>query len=186
LPEWSFAADLGVIPTPTRTGMTLHIGSSALTFAALLACHHAAFPGPLAICRSPDSTHVLRLAEPGHHLLLSGHQQPDRELLAFPRHVEAFWSPAGRHLAVTNAWASDESTVLLWSDLTGGPEDLLEALAAQEGQSAARWNSHHLYLEAKGWRAEAELRLRLWGYGDPPHAIERRHVYTLGRGFTRE
>jgi hypothetical protein len=126
------------------------------------------------------------LADPGNHLVLGSAQHPDRELLAFPRHVEAFWSPAGRHLAVTNAWASDESTVLLWSDLTGGAEDLLEALAAQEGQSVARWNSHHLYLEVKGWRAEAELRLRLWGYGDPPHAIERRYVYTLGRGFARE
>jgi len=172
--------------------MTPVEASSVIALAAMLVCRHAAFPGPTSTCRSPDARHTLRWVEPAsdrdeHHVLVTGtRQRAETELLAFPRHVEVFWSPAGRHLAVTNAWASDESTVLLWTDLAEAPADLLEALAAQEGQRVARWNAHHLYLEAKGWSAEGTLRLRLWGYGDPAHAIERRYVYTLGKGFARE
>jgi len=172
--------------------LVLHGASSVVALAATVVCTHAAFPGGTNTCRSPDASHVLRWVEPlsdrdEHHLML-GNLRTGREteLLAFPRHIELFWSNAGRRLAVTNGWVSDESTVLLWTELGAPPVDLLEQLARQEGQSVARWNAHHLYLEAKGWLAEGRLRLRLWGYGDPPHAIDYRYVYTLGRGFSKE
>jgi len=169
-----------------------HDASSLLVMAATLVCTHAAFPGLTTSCVSPDRTHALRWVEPSsdrdeHHLLLASVRGGrDKELLSFPRHIEIFWSPSGKLLAVTNGWASDESTVLLWTDFSAPPVDLLEELAAQEHQRAAGWNAHHLYLEAKGWVDERRLRLRLWGYGDPPHAIDRRYIYTLGRGFSRE
>ena len=164
----------------------------AVALVASLVCSHAAFPGGATTCPSPDGIHVLRWIEPAsdrdeHHLVLAkAGESPGAELLAFPRHVEVFWSPSGRRLAVTNGWASDESTVLLWAEFGASPVDLLEELAAQEGQRVARWNAHHLYLEAKGWTAEGKLRLRLWGYGNPPQALDRRYVYTLGKGFSKE
>jgi hypothetical protein len=136
--------------------------------------------------------HVIRWAEPSsdqdeHHLFLRDVRAGrERLLLLFPRHVEIFWSASGTHLAVTTGWASDESTVLLWTNLAAPPADLLDELAAQEGQRLAGWDAHHLYLEAKGWVADGKLRLRLRGYGDPPQAVDRRYVYTLGKGFSRE
>jgi hypothetical protein len=160
--------------------------------AALLACSHATFPGPTTSCPSTDGTHVVSWAEPSsnldeHHLFLRDvGVGRERELLLFPRHVKIFWSPSGTRLAVTNAWASDESTVLLWADLAAPPVNLLDELAAQEGQQVVGWDTHHLYLEAKGWTADGKLRLRLWGYGDPPQALDRRYIYTLGKGFSRE
>ena len=166
--------------------------SSVLPLAALLACSHAAFPGSTTKCPSPNAMHVVRWVQPSsdqdeHHLVLRDVRVGrERELLLFPRHVEVFWSPSGTRLAVTNGWASDESTVLLWIDLTAPPVDLLDELAAQEGQQVVGWDAHHLYLEARGWDADGKLRLRLWGYGDPPHALDRRYVYTLGKGFSRE
>jgi hypothetical protein len=152
--------------------------------------HNAPFPGERTILRSPDRRHVLRWVPPAsgadqHSLLLSDVDgRVEVELLAFPRHVEAFWSPSGSRLAVTNAWASDESTVLVWATLDAHPRDLLEELAAQEGQRVARWNAHHLYLEATGWRGDGMLMLRLWGYGDPSlPLLTRRYTYLVGRGF---
>jgi hypothetical protein len=108
------------------------------------------------------------------------------ELLAFPRHVEVFWSPSGRQLAATNSRTSDESTVLLWSRLEEHPADLLAQLMAQEGQEVPRWNAHHIYLEAKGWQDDETLRVRLWGFGDPPLSIDRGYVYSARKGFSRE
>lgn len=159
---------------------------------AQVAWGHAPFPGPWTSCRSPDRTHLVRWVEPGseadqHHLFLGVMQHPgETEILAFPRHIEVFWSPSSAHLAVTNDWASDESTVLLWTTLDAPPSDLLDELAAQEGQRVALWGAHHLYLEAKGWTGDGRLRLRLWGHGDRAHALDRRYVYTVGRGFSRE
>jgi hypothetical protein len=164
----------------------------AVFVAATVACTHAAFPGPRATCPSPNGVRVIRWAEPeaggDQHRLWIGAARGDGEtlLLAFPRHVEVFWSPTGRQLAVTNSWTSDESTVLLWSRLEQHPADLLARLMAQEGQEEARWNAHHLYLEAKGWRDDETLRIRLWGYGDAPHSLDRGYVYSVRKGFSRE
>jgi hypothetical protein len=165
---------------------------SLLALPALLACSYAAFPGPTNTCPSPNARYVLRWVAPSshpdeHHLFVrDGRMGPERELLLFPRHVEAFWSRSGARLAITNGRTSEESTVLLWSNLAAPPLDLLNELLAQEGQRVARWDTHHLYLEAKGWVSDGQLRLRLWGYGVPPHTLERRYIYTLGSGFSRE
>jgi hypothetical protein len=153
----------------------------------------AAFPGERAVLGSPDGRHQIRWVPPAdeadqHHLLLSdasdGHEV---ELLAFQRGIDALWSRSGSHLAVTNRWASDEATVLLWDSLSGRPRDLLKELAEHEQQRAARWNAHHIYLVAEGWQGDDALLLRLWGYGDPSKpAVERRYKYVLGRGFSRK
>jgi hypothetical protein len=117
--------------------------------------------------------------------LLAERQGEEKLLLAFPRHVYVLWSPSGERLAVTDARASDTSTVLLWSDLTAAPVDLLDALATQEGQRVAGWNAHHVYLEATRWLTDRNLLVRLWGYGDPTQQMDRQYVYTLGQGFSR-
>jgi len=170
---------LGVIVLPAPVGA----GSRLKT----------AFPGEPAVLGSPDGQHRVRWVPPAdesdqHHLLLSdapdGHEV---ELLAFPRGIDALWSRSGSHLAVTNHWASDEATVLLWESFSGKARDLLEELAEHEHQRAAGWNAHHIYLEAEGWQGDDVLLLHLWGYGDPSQpAVDRRYEYVLGRGFSRK
>jgi hypothetical protein len=164
-----------------------------LTVVSTTAAEHGRFPGSAELLPSPDGQHSLKWVAPAtdqdsHHLLLvDAGSKTQVELLAFPRAVEAFWSQSGTRLAITNSWASDESTVLLWETLTAKPRDLLEELAKGEGQGVARWNAHHLYLEAKGWRGSDTLLLRLWGYGDSSlPALDHRYRYTVGRGFARE
>jgi hypothetical protein len=153
----------------------------------------ASFPGPVELLAAPDGARAVRWVPPatsgGDHLLLlvEAHDPAETTLLRFPRHVRALWSPSGRHLAVTNTYASDEGTVLLWEDLPGEPRDLLEELARHEGEGRARWGAHHVYLESVGWLSDRELSLRLWGYGDPDvPSINRRYTLVLGKGFSRE
>jgi hypothetical protein len=142
--------------------------------------------------------HVVKWVEPSsdqdeHHLFLRDVRVGrERELLTFPRHVEVFWSPSGTRLAVTNGWASDESTVLLWTDLSAPPVDLLDELAAQEGQQVAGWDAHHLYL---GSSIEQELApfdremtefVRAHGpAGQAQLAVKRRRVRTGRRNSGR-
>jgi hypothetical protein len=165
---------------------------SALTLGATLTCigpvaaagSRASFPGGVDRLRSPDGRYVVRWVEAkvGHdHQLLLSQGQNETRLLSFPRGVDVLWSPSGNRLAVTNHRASDESTVLLWPDIESAAIDLLEELAAQEGQSAKRWGTHHLYLTAIRWRDAERLEVRLFGYGDA--TVERRYLYSIGRGF---
>jgi hypothetical protein len=199
--EWSLAAEPGVIPT--KRGVTravvadrrvsLAAAAIVLSVVSTTAAEHGRFPGSAELLPSPDGQHSLKWVpsatdQDSHHLLLVDAASKNQvELLAFPRHVEALWSQSGTRLAITDSWASDESTVLLWETLTAKPRDLIEELARVEGQGIARWNAHHLYLEAKGWRGSDTLLLRLWGYGDPSlPAFDRRYRYTVGRGFARE
>jgi hypothetical protein len=165
----------------------------ALSVVSSRATERGRFPGLADRLPSPDGRHSLKWVAPvtdqdSHHLFLEdAGSKKQVELLTFPRHVEAFWSQSGSRLAVTNSWASDESTVLLWETLTAKPRDLLEELAERQGRGVACWNAHHLYLEAKGWRDSDTLLLRLWGYGDPSlPALDRRYRYKVGRGFARE
>ena len=147
----------------------------------------ASFPGRADRLPSPDGQYRVRWveardAEHPHRLLLS-HGQESVELLSFPRSVDVLWSPDSTHLAITNRWASDESTVLVWTDFASPPMDLLEALEMQEGQRVEHWGAHHLYLSVVRWTKTDSLELRLSGYGKV--AVERRYVYTLGRAFRR-
>ena len=168
------------------------VTSSLLALAAALGCVRVTFPGQTTTCVAAGAAYVVRWAEAaaegGDHRLLLRRAGTRHEtvLLAFPRQVELLWSPSGRQLALTNRRTSDESTVLLWTDLAKRPRDLLHDLAAHEGQQTARWNTHHLYLEAQDWVADDRLSVRLWGYGDPSHKLDRRYVYTVGQGFSSE
>jgi hypothetical protein len=146
----------------------------------------ASFPGALESVASPNAKYSLRWVV-GHRLLLCDRRLGvESELLAFPRAVSVLWSPSGRHLAVSNHWASDEATVLVWTQLPGVSIDLLEQLASQEQQGAARWDAHHIYLDACAWDSDTSLRLHLWGYGDPAlPTIDRWYRYELGKGFAR-
>jgi hypothetical protein len=109
----------------------------------------ARFPGAAEELESPDGSHIVRWMAPardgGDHrlVLIDARDRTRLPLLSFPRHVDVSWSPSGARLALTNSWASDESTVLLWEGLTGRPRDLLPELAAHEGQAIPRWNAHH-------------------------------------------
>jgi len=153
----------------------------------------ASFPGPVELLAAPDGARSVRWVPPanrnGDHLLLlvNARDPAGTTLLRFPRHVRALWSPSGRHLAVTDTYASDEGTVLLWEELPGAPRDLLEELARDEDEGRTRWGAHHVYLESVGWLSDRELSLRLWGYGDPEvPPLSRRYRLVIGKGFSRE
>lgn len=101
------------------------------------------------------------------------------------RHAEAFWSPSSRHLAVTDCWASDESTVRLWTSLDGPPLDLLDELTRHEHESVRRWDAHRLYL-----RDRLERRSHVGGspvgLREPPgDVLDRGYTYVIGRGFQK-
>ncbi len=152
----------------------------------------SSFPGDVISVQGPAGRYSLRWIpqpSPGgqHELLLCDRSSgSETRLLAFPRGVAALWSPSGSHLSIGNRWASDEATVLLWAALPGKPLDLLEELAKQEHQTAARWNAHHLYLDPVAWAGDAALDVHLWGYGDPnAPMLDRTYRYSLGRGFRR-
>jgi hypothetical protein len=154
--------------------------------------HRTAFSGQPELVAGPGRKYSLQWMEPesvyGNQrlLLCDGSTGSETELLSFPRLVQVLWSASGTRLAVNNHRASDQATVLLWITLPGTPLDLLEELAAQEHQRTAWWDAHHLYLDAVRWMTEAELELRLWGYGDPARpALDRRYVYIVGKGFRR-
>jgi hypothetical protein len=152
--------------------------------------HCASFPGSNETLRSPDARHEIRWREPRnmqdeHHLLLVDIAQgSEAHLLAFPRWVNVFWAPSSTRFAITNAWGSDESTVLVWPTLTSEPSDLLDQLELVERQQLGRWGTHHLYLEAVRWLDDTSLELHLWGYGESQ--IDRHYIYTVGSGFKRK
>jgi hypothetical protein len=153
----------------------------------------ASFPGDPVVLGSPDGRYSVRWVAPAsetdeHHLLLAdARARSEVELLAFPRGVDVLWSHSGRRLAISNHWASDEATVLLWEALPSRPRDLLEELVAYEHEAAAKWSAHHLYLEAEAWQGDDVLFLRLWGYGDTPQSQLNQHYrYTVGVGFSRK
>ena len=100
-------------------------------------------------------------------------------LLEYPRNISVSWSPDSSHLAITNNFASNQSTCLVVLIPTGKVVELRE-LAESENQLSAVAGDHHTYLRCGRWRSNTVIDVVLESYGDSnPKGIDQRGRFDL-------
>jgi len=150
------------------------------------------FPGVLQELGSPNGDYTLvntdSEREPHHSLILRNNKTgAARRLLDYGRSVTVLWSPAGRRIAVTDNFASNESRILILTADGRAPDLSLQdvvgkGLAPPELLRALRENDH-VYFEALRWDGEGSLRFRVRGYGASDGSeFSHRYVYSLAAG----
>lgn len=124
-------------------------------------------------------------AEQDHRLLLVSTRKThaaDTLLIEYPRNVSVSWSPDSRYLAITNNFASNESTCLVVPIPTGKIVDL-SRVAKSGNHLAAVAHDDHTYLRCGRWRSNGVLDVTLDSYGDSnPGGINRRGTFDLIHG----
>lgn len=149
------------------------------------------FPGVRRTLTSPDGRYTLvntdQDLKPYHILSLRDNRTGEvRHVLDYARSVEALWSPKGRHLALSDHYASNESTCLILTPSDGGKViDLRKALERVAGHTSLHEALHkddHLYIDALGWQSDAILRFKVWGYGVGME-FSREYTFSLTSGL---
>lgn len=142
---------------------------------ALFQSQPTAFPGDGAL-RSPDGRYLLVNVDPkakdpvlgeAHAVyLLDLKGGATRRLFVYARHIDACFSPDGRHLLLTDWLGSDAAEVRLYRLGDGIQRISLEPwIAPLKRAHPQRRRAHHRYLQALGWEDARTFRLLWWGYG---------------------
>ena len=141
----------------------------------LFATQPVAFPGDGAL-RSPDGRFLLVNVDPeekdpvlgeAHALyLLDLKAGATRRLMVYARHIDACFSPDGKHLLLTDWLGSDAAEVRLYRlGATAERVNLDPWILPLKRQNPTRRHANHRYLQALGWEDAKTFRLLWWGYG---------------------
>lgn len=105
----------------------------------------------------------------------------EKTIHAYGRHVEAFWSPDARFIAVTDFAASDESVCYVYRVAEGRLVNLTDALAMALHRTG-KLKNHHVYFQAATWQKGPVLKVKVNGYGDQDkNGFETWCVYDVAR-----
>jgi hypothetical protein len=125
------------------------------------------FPGSTSEVLSPSGQFALVWVEASaskpHQLALRLRNHELRPVMKFERHASVQWAPSGTLFAVTDAFASDHSRVLVYSVSETLGASSAQLKIPQSIDSLLKAN-HHSYLEAISW-TQSGLHLVASGYG---------------------
>jgi hypothetical protein len=150
-----------------RTLLVLIVGLSSV--AAAMATP-ISFPGKSTVAQSPagqfslvwfeanaDQPHMLKLR------LANGALRP---VMSIERHATVQWAPSGNQFAVSDAFASNESRVLIYSVSEKEGATAIQLKLPKRVDRLLQAN-HHSYIEVIDWTQEG-LKLNASGYGAAP------------------
>jgi hypothetical protein len=89
----------------------------------------------------------------------------EKTVHAYARHVETFWSPDARFIAVTDFAASDGSVCYIYRVAEGRLVNLTDALTMAL-QRTGKLKNHHVYFQAVAWQKGPVLKVKVSGYED--------------------
>jgi len=89
----------------------------------------------------------------------------EKKIHAYARHIEVFWSPDDRFIAVTDFAASDASVCYIFRLAEGKMVNVADALT-KALESSGKLKNHHVYFQAVAWQKGPILKVKVSGYGE--------------------